>query len=142
MSWVDLLKIMVPVVIAVAVWLLNEYSKRQWERYKRKEDRYFTLVECLKGFYADTEQTEAREWKEEFLNQLALSWLYCPDATIRKAYNFLDHVHTGAKKSDEEKEQALGAFVLELRKDLLEAGLWGRKQTKLNAKDFRMLRST
>ena len=49
---------------------------------------------------------------------MALCWLYCPDAVIHKAYNFLDHVHTGVKKSDEEKEQALGTFVLAVRKDL------------------------
>ena len=142
MSWVDVLKIMVPVAVAVVVWLLNEYSKRQWERYKRKEDRYVTLVECLKGFYVNTEETDARERKEEFLNQLALSWLYCPDAAIHKAYSFLDHVHTGAQKSDEEKEQALGAFVLELRKDLLQERLWWWKKTKLSAQDFRTLSST
>ncbi len=142
MFWGDELKIVVPVVVAVVVWLLNEYSKRQWERYKRKEDRYVTLVECLKGFYENTEQTDAREKKEEFLNQLALCWLYCPDAVIHEAYNFLAHVHTGVNKSDKEKEQALGAFVLAVRKDLLQERLWWWKKTKLNAQDFRNLSST
>ena len=66
MSWVDVLKIMVPVAVAVVVWLLNEYSKRQWERYKRKEDRYVTLVECLKGFYVNTDQTDAKPESTEW----------------------------------------------------------------------------
>ena len=142
MSWEDVLKIMVPVVVAVVGWLLNEYSKRQWERYKRKEDRYVALVECLRGFYENTEQSDADERKEEFLNQLALCWLYCPDAVIHKAYDFLDHVRVGVQRSDEEKEQALGAFVLEVRKDLLEERPWWRRKTKLNDQDFRILRST
>ena len=142
MTWTDELKIVIPVAVAVVVWILNEYSKRRWEQYKRKEDRYVTLVESLKGFYANTEHNEAREKKQEFLNQLALCWLYCPDAVIQKAYNFLDNVHTGVQKPDKEKEQALGAFVLEVRKDLLEKRPWRWKTTKLNAQDFRILSST
>lgn len=141
MSWADVLKIMVPVVVAVGVWLLNESSKRKWERYKRKEDRYVTLVECLKGFYVNTEQNDAEDMREEFLKQLGLCWLYCPDAVIQKGYNFLDHVLLGDSKPDEEKEQALAEFVLELRKDLLEERMWRRK-TKLNSEDFRTLSST
>ena len=142
MSWPDVLKIMVPVVVAVIVWLLNESSKRQWERYKRKEDRYVALVESLKGFYVNTDQTEAKEKKEEFLKQLALCWLYCPDAVIHRAYGFLDQVNTEIQKSDKEKEQALGAFVLEVRKDLVGGRSWWRKKTKLSAQDFRPLSST
>ena len=88
MSWSDLLKIMIPVVVAVIGWLLNEYSKRQWERYKKKEDRYVALVESLKGFYSNTGQTDVKGKKEEFLKQLDLCWLYCPDKVIQKAYNF------------------------------------------------------
>ena len=139
MSWADVLKIMIPIIVAIVVWLLNERSKRQWEEYKRKEDRYFNLVESLKGFYVNTEPTDAKERKEEFLNQLALCWLYCPDAVIHKAYNFLDHVHTGVQKSDEEKEQALGAFVLEVRKDLMGEIQSPWKKTKLTDRDFRVL---
>ena len=142
MSWSDLLKIMIPIVVAVVGWLLNEYSKRQWERHKRKEERYVALVESLKGFYASTGQADAKGKKEEFLKQLNLCWLYCPDEVIQKAYNFLDHVYTGVQKSDEEKEHALGQFVLEVRKDLLEKKPWRWKATMLNAQDFRNLRST
>ena len=141
MLWTDVLKIMIPVALAVIVWLLNEYSKRQWERYKRKEDRYVRLLESIKGFYVNAKETNAREEKEEFLTQLSLCWLYCPDAVIQKANNFLEHVSTGVKKSDFEKEQALRGFVLEVRKDLMKGWLWWRK-TKLTEEDFHILSST
>ena len=127
MAWSDGLALIIPVAAAGVAWLLNEHSKRRWEQYKRKEDRYVTLVQSLTGFYEGTEGTTAKQAKEEFLTQLNLCWLYCPDKVIHKAYHFLSHVETGARKSDEEKQNALGAFVLELRTDLLEGRpLWRR----------------
>ena len=142
MSWADLLRIGIPVLVAILVWLLNEHSKRQWEWYKRKEDRYVALVESLRGFYANADPTVAKENKDEFINQVSLCWLYCPDEVIRKAYNFLDHVRIGVQKSDKEKEQALGAFILEVREDLLKGRPWWWKRTKLKPEDFRNLSST
>jgi len=32
--------IVVPVVVATVAWLLNERSRRGWEEYRRKEERY------------------------------------------------------------------------------------------------------
>ena len=138
----DVVVIAVPILVAVLAWSLNEYSKRQWERHKRKEDRYVSLLESLKGFYVSTEPVDAKEKKEEFIKQVELCWLYCPDAVIRSAYNFLDHVRVGAHQSDDKKEQALGALVLELRRDLLKEIPWRWKTTKFSSQDFRFFSGT
>lgn len=142
MTWLDTLKILVPVVILLLGWLLNEYSKRQSERLKAKEERYIALLESLDGFYVSANPETATEDKEKFLEQLRLCWMYCPDSVIRKGYNFIDHVSVGVRKSDKEKEAALGSFVVEVRKDLLGKTPWLRSRTKLQASDYRHLKST
>ena len=146
MSWEDVAKILVPTVVPVAIvvigWFLNEHSKRRWQRYDRMEERYIALLKNLKGFYRGTNPDEARKMKEEFLTQLNLCWLYCPDITISRAYYFLDHIHTGVLKSDEEKEEALRGFAFQLRKDLFKEKPWPWQDTKLVSRDFRFLSST
>lgn len=79
--------------------------------------------------------------KEEFLKQVNLCWLYCPDEIIHKSYGFLDSVRTGAQLSDEEREKALRQFVLGARTDMLARGWWWQNRTKLIAEDFRILSS-
>lgn len=107
----------VPTLIVVFVtWCLNERSKRIYEEYKRKEGKYSELVRSLKGFYVDS---FSKELRSEFLNQLNLCWMYCPDEVILKAYKFLLLVHTDQKHSDQEKEKAVGELMLAIRKDLI-----------------------
>ena len=141
MEWIDVLKISVPVLVALAGWSINEYSKRQWERYKRKEDRYVALLESLKGFYVSANQVTAKDDKERFLHQLDVSWLYCPDPVIRTAYNFLEHVSTGANKSVQERDRAAAEFIAQMRKDLLGKKFWLWSQTRLEASDYQHLKS-
>lgn len=114
--WSDTLKLSVPIIGAVVAWAVNEFSKRKWEEYIRKEANYRTLLLTLKGFYVDTAN---REQKDAFLDQLKLCWLYCPDEVIRKAYAFLATVHTDTSTTHVEKERALGELVVAVRKDLL-----------------------
>ena len=140
MSSLDDLKILIPLVAAVIAWFVNEWSKRKWEEYQRKEERYNSLLTSLKGFYVGADPGTATEQKEEFLRQLVLSWMYCPDVVIEAAYKFLELVAVGAQASDEEKERAVGAFVLEVRKDLLKSRGWPWGKTKLKATDFRHFR--
>ena len=142
LAWFDVLKISVPVLVAVIGWLLNEHSKRQWERYKRKEDRYVALLDNLKGFYVSANPATAKIDKNDFIHQLKVAWLYCPDAAIRKGYNFLECVRTEVQKSEEEKELAVGEFVACMRKDLLGKKFLFWKQTRLEASDYRHLSST
>jgi hypothetical protein len=116
---------------------INERSKRGEQEYRGKEERYVELVNALQGFYVDTFDKEKRE---NFLRQLNLSWLYCPDEVIQTAYKFLVMVHTDQKQPESEREKALGEFMLAIRKDLL-----NRKpvrQTSLRPDDFKHLRAT
>jgi Pyruvate/2-oxoacid:ferredoxin oxidoreductase delta subunit len=124
-------------VSGLVTWYLNERSKRIYEEYKRKEEKYSALIRSLRGFYVDSFNKELRT---EFLNQLNLCWMYCPDEVIHKAYNFLLMVHTDQKHSDEEKEKAVGELMFVIRKDLI-----SRKpleKTNLKPEDFRHLRAT
>lgn len=128
-------KFALPLLGAVIAWFANEWRKRVSDQYVRKESSYKELIRSLRGFYVGTEN--AGVLKAEFLNQLNLAWLYCPDDVIRKGYAFLDAVHAQQARSDEEKEKALGEFVAAVRKDLLSRRLVRR--TSLGAKDFRHL---
>ena len=142
MGWLDILTLTVPIAVVVIGWLLNERSKRRAEERKGKEERYRNLLDSVYGFYVSTDdEAEARKAKEEYIRQLRLGWLYCPDAVIRKANAFLDTVSTGVRKSDQEKNDAFAAFVIEARKDSLGKD-WGRERTKLQVSDYRHWRST
>jgi len=135
--------ILIPVIGAVIVfisglvtWYLNERSKRIYEEYKRKEEKYSELIRSLRGFYVDSFNKDLRT---EFLNQINLCWMYCPDEVIHKAYNFLLMVHTDQKYSAEEEEKAVGEFILAIRKDLISRKPVGK--TNLKPEDFRHLRA-
>jgi len=140
----EFLKIALPLLAGILAWLANEERKRKWEEYKRKEERYIPLLRSLKGFYANADLTsdQARKLKDEFLNQLNLCWLYCPDEVIRKGYSFLQTVFMGESRTDEEKQKALGDFILSLRKDLFACRFWLLRRTSLSVEDFKSLKAT
>ena len=127
----DFVTFFLPLAGAVVAWFVNERRRRQWEEYKRKEEHYQELIGALKGFYADTPDVAARQ---AFLGQVNLCWLYCPDEVIRKVYDFLDAVRVGSTASPQERNDAAGAFVLAIRKDLLSRRIVS--QTKLTSRDF------
>ncbi|MBM4241786.1 MAG: hypothetical protein FJ150_09035 [Euryarchaeota archaeon] len=82
--------IFIPSIIAILVaafsYYFNEKSKRRFEEYKRKEDRYHALIRNLQGFKSPIEEEKITE----FLDQANLCWLYCPDEVIYKLNAFLD----------------------------------------------------
>ena len=142
MDWIDVLPVAIPFALAVVLWFLQDRSKFNWEQYKRKEERYVQMFNSLSGFYANADPDEPRAKKDDFLNQLTLAWLYCPDEVICKCYGFLETVRAGNETTVEAKEQAWGEFVLEARKDLMGKDWLRRKKTKLAPEDFQILRST
>lgn len=125
------------IIISLMTWYLNERSKRIYEEYKRKERKYSKLISSLKGFYISSFNKELRD---EFLNQLNLCWMYCPDEVIIKAYNFLSTVDTNNKSTNKEREKALGEFILSIRKDLIKRK--PLKKTNLKPEDFKNLKAT
>ncbi|MBA3834058.1 MAG: hypothetical protein H0X34_19640 [Chthoniobacterales bacterium] len=134
----DFWKFTVPLLGAVIAWFANERSKRLAEQYERKEANYRELLRTLRGFYAGAQ--DADRLKSEFLDQLNLCWLYCPDDVIKKGYVFLDTVHAQQPQSDKIKEAALGALVSSIRADALSRKLVRR--TSLEASDFKHFRTT
>ena len=140
----ETLNVLIPIIGGVlaliggfVTWYLNERSKRVYEEYKRKEEKYSELIRSLRGFYVDS---SSKELTTEFLNQLNLCWMYCPDEVIHKAYNFLFMVHTDQKHSDEDREKAVGEFILAIRKDLISRK--PLRKTNLKPEDFKHLRAT
>ena len=136
----DFLKIFIPFIGAIIAWCANEWRKRLWEEYRRKEEKYQLLLKSLKGFYTSASPEEAKVLKQSFLEQVNLCWLYCPDEVIKKAYVFLSCVHTNIRCTDEEKEKALGELVLAIRKDLLSRKMV--RKTELKPEDFKILSPT
>lgn len=135
LSSVEFWKFAIPLLGAVIAWFTNEWRKRVADQYQRKEANYKELLRSLRGFYVS--EAEAENMKAEFLNQLNASWLYCPDEVIKKGYDFLDTVHARKTHTDEEKENAMGAFVAAIRTDILSRKLV--HSTALRASDFRHL---
>lgn len=123
--------VIVPVLIAVLVWWLNEQSKLKWERQKRKEDRYIGFLQSIRGFY---EGSENEELKEKFITELRLAWLYCPDKVVRAGNAFLATVSDGTNGTEKDSQARLAEFELELRRDLL-------GQTSLTVEDRKNWRS-
>jgi hypothetical protein len=134
---VDFWKFAAPLFGAIFAWFVNEWRKRVWEQYQRKEESYKELLRCLKGFYIGAPNSNAL--KVEFINQLNRCWLYCPDNVILEGYTFLNTVSTSNLSSDEVKEKALGDFVASIRVDLLSRKLV--RKTKFSGNDFMHLKA-
>lgn len=134
---VDFWKFAIPLLGAIVAWFTNEWRKRVTDQYLRKEANYKELLKSLRGFYIGA--ANAQELKAEFLNQLNVAWLYCPDDVIQKGYAFLDTVHAKQIHTDEKKEAAMGAFVAAIRRDILSRKLV--KKTMLEAVDFKHLKA-
>jgi len=132
---VDFWKLSAPLFGAIIAWFVNEWRKRIWEQYQRKEESYKELLSCLKGFYVGP--NNENDLKSKFLKQLNRCWLYCPDDVILKGYAFLNTVHAANPSSNEVKEKAMGDFVASIRKDLLSRKLV--RNTNLSWKDFKHL---
>jgi len=98
-SSADFWKVTIPLLGAVIAWLVNERRKHLWEQYIRKETSYKELIRCLRGFYEGTKDSHLTG---EFLNQINICWLDCPDIVIKKGYEFLDLV-AGKCTGDKEK---------------------------------------
>jgi len=79
------------------------------------------------GFYIGAHDEKK---KSDFVEQLKLCWLYCPDEVIKKAYAFLDAINS-AQKTLEEKNLSLGDFVVAILKDLFSRKI--TRKTKLTS---------
>lgn len=136
MTSVDFWKFAAPLFGAIIAWFVNEWRKRIWHQYQKKEESYRELLHCIRGFYAESNNAKL---KSEFLNQLNKCWLYCPDDIILKGYAFLDTMHIDNHSSnDEVRERAMGDFISSIRNDILSRKLV--KRTRLSGKDFKHLK--
>jgi len=125
-------QILIPILSLILAWYLNEKSKRIEEEYKRKEEHYINLLVSVRGFH---ENTSNNEQCLEFLKQVDLCWLYCPDIIIKKLYEFLDNFRKQKESFNQEKVlNSISELVFEIRKDLINKRQVTR--TKLKSNDF------
>lgn len=139
-STVTLIVAILTAGVSVVTWCLNERKKRIADEYKRRKNRYSRLIESAQGFYVASRNETDKTSVGAFLLQVNLCWMYCPDDVIRKAYEFLNTVSTEQKSSDDEKERALGEFILAIRRDLINRK--PLKATTLTPQEFKHLRPT
>jgi len=135
-NWTEIIIIVVTVIAGLITWYLNQQSKLSYENYVRREQRFVALVSCIHGF---GEQTDNKEMRDKFIKELDISWLYCSDEVILRAYKFLESVMKGSNVTEEQQQKAMGELMLAIRKDLIE----NKKLNKTNLKpsDFRFLRA-
>jgi Pyruvate/2-oxoacid:ferredoxin oxidoreductase delta subunit len=135
LSTLRVLELAIPLLAAVVAWFVNESRKRAWDEYERKETNYKALLSASRGFYAAQDTKK----KADFLEQVDLCWLYCPDEVIRRAYGFLETTKTGAQSTEAQRAQAFGQLVQAIRKDLLKRHI--TRRTSLTADDYRLFKA-
>ena len=81
-------------------------------------------------------QVNDQEKKVEFVEQLNLCWLYCPDEVIKSGYDFLNAINS-PEMTLAEKQTAHGDFVVAICKDLLSREI--TRKTKLTSQDYTRL---
>ena len=139
LDWIELTKFALPVLAAVVGWVVNESAKRRTELRQRKEERYRVLLDSLQGFGGSADPATSVQDRDRFLRQLELCWLYCPVSVVRAGYAFMDLVTEGVRVEDEKRQQAVGTFLMAIRRDLRGWDWWTDR--KLNPKDFQMLQA-
>ena len=132
-DWIPVLVVFATIAPSALAWYLNEGSARKAEEFRRKEERYIALLDSLPGFIAGAED---KERQAEYIRQLRLCWLYCPDEVITAGQQFLVTIldSNRGKFSGDDTRRAVQDLVHALRTDLLE----GKRvtDTKLKSEDF------
>lgn len=141
MKILPLLVAFVSLIGSVLIWYLNEKKKRKLKIIEQKEERYKIMVTSIKAFTQGNNDVKLRQ---EFIDQLNLSWVYCPDIIIKKGTFLLETMIPDAnglsRYTNEQKVNAIGELFVEIRKDILTTSL--RTKTKLKAEDYKSIGTT
>ncbi len=106
----DFWALTVPAAIGAVAWL---YQKT-WERHERRLKQYEEIVDELPAFTVGGLNQDRIDKAIMIYRRL---WLLGPDEVVRAFEAFIKTVENGASSSDEEKELALGRFVIAMRRD-------------------------
>lgn len=143
-GWKDY-SLLLGLIGSALAWLYNERQKRIGKLIEDKEARYKELVTLIRTFGSGSENVEKAN---QFIAELQLCWMYCPDSIIKKGNEFL----LSMKETDISKEErqskidiAKGELILEIRRDLKLTGKFALMRyiysiwplTKLTAADFK-----
>lgn len=115
---------------SIIIWYLNEGKRRSIQEYKQKETRYLELIELIEKLEPNEKPSD--HLRDDFLHQINLCWLYCPDNIVRKIAELISSLNNDSI-SQESKENSMSELMIALRKDI-------RKKTKLNQDDYRKVK--
>jgi hypothetical protein len=115
---------------SIIIWYLNERKRRSIQEYKQKEKRYIELIELIEKLKPDEKPSD--HLRDEFLHQINLCWLYCPDNVVRKIAELISKLNND-NISQEAKDSSMNELMITLRKDI-------RKKTKLNQDDYKKIK--
>ncbi len=114
---------LIPLIVVVFAWGLNERSKRKRDIYKRKEEIYSKLIKNIPGFFKKTVQDDEEKMlekyyqKKEFIKQYSLCWISVPKNVIKQINQFFEAIHKEKKTSNEGLNELKKTLIL-MRKDL------------------------
>ena len=146
-----IVSIVLPLIIAILAWALNMRGRLNWEKQKRKEERYRGILEVIHGFHSGDGQTIDDQTFESFTREWRLAWVYCPDEVILAGNRFLqsvvnmstatllqaealdgqerDRLEEMVAAENRNAGELLAQFLLAIRRDV-------QKKTRLTTKDY------
>lgn len=131
----DFWALTMPAAIGAIAWL---YQKT-WERHERRMKQYEGILDELPAFTVGGLDPDRIDRAIAIHRHL---WLLGPDGVVRAFENFMRTVE-GSGGSDEERELALGRFVIAMRKDAtFFSALVPRFRTTLQPKEFKLKSAT
>ena len=122
----DALPVAGSIFVAGLVWFLTERSRSRTALYRRKEHRYRAILTSLGPafFVGQSEGEERQRARQQFLLDMQLAWLYCPDEVISVGNEFLRAMSTDAAAEERAALDTSGrAFLMSLRRDLIHTTL-------------------
>jgi len=128
----DILLILFPIISGIIssyfTYFFTSKSKHSEAILKSKEEKYNNLLVLLQGFIGIT---ASGDLKREFLEELYKSWLYASDDVVKAINKMIQLIIDSHGKPPDRNigREAVGAIVLDMRKDLL-------RKTKLSFEDF------
>ena len=130
MDW----KIATSLAVAALAWIVQQYATIALENRKLKQQQYEYLVTSLSGL---TVSSLDREKTQRFIETDRLLWIYAPDHVVRASSRFIDTLDA-ARFSNEEREEALKALMVALRKDIFNPWPLTTLWTRLRPFDFQL----
>ena len=117
MNYIPTLLIIMPIIIGLYQWRIEQINKRKFELYIKKEKLYLEMQQNLWGFYTNSAD---RVKVQKFLENVNSAWLYCPDNIIEICNGIIDNRRSQNNKNNNiDVTEIANKLIAEMRKDML-----------------------